>query len=96
MPKLTKLPAHTAILADTFPLWRALATRHVDGVNVCYSDGSVNYVLAKPALLPLQQFVTNYDYDNFNYSLTVSTYNNYFLNYSVTPNTGIWVTFDGL
>jgi prepilin-type processing-associated H-X9-DG protein len=95
MPKLTKLPPHTAVLADTFPLWSALATRHMDGVNVCYSDGSVNYVLAKPTLLPLQQIVTNYDYHNLNDSLTVASFNSYFLNYSVTPNTGIWAAFDG-
>jgi prepilin-type N-terminal cleavage/methylation domain-containing protein/prepilin-type processing-associated H-X9-DG protein len=96
LPKLTLLPPHTAILADTFPLWSALATRHVDGVNVCYSDGSVTYALAAPTLAPLQTIVTGYDYHNFNYSLTVARYNNVFLNSSVTPNTGIWATFDGL
>jgi len=97
MSKLTKLGPHTAILADTFPLWSALATRHGDGVNVCYSDGSVNYVAANPTLLPLHSLIP-YDYDN-PYSPDVpnlSVNNGCFLNLAVTPNTGIWATFDGL
>jgi prepilin-type N-terminal cleavage/methylation domain-containing protein/prepilin-type processing-associated H-X9-DG protein len=94
LPKLTQLPPHTAILADTFPTWSALATRHGDGVNVCYSDGSVNYVPANPTLLPLQQMLF-YDYDSYN-STYVAQYNNLFLNFSVTPNTGIWAQFDRL
>jgi prepilin-type N-terminal cleavage/methylation domain-containing protein/prepilin-type processing-associated H-X9-DG protein len=88
------VPPHTAILADTFPAWGALATRHGDGVNVCYSDGSVNYVPANPTLLPLQQ-MPFYNYDSYN-SAYVAGYNNLFLNFSVTPNAGIWAQLDRL
>jgi prepilin-type N-terminal cleavage/methylation domain-containing protein/prepilin-type processing-associated H-X9-DG protein len=93
MPKLTQLGAHTAILADTFPAWSALATRHGDGVNVCYSDGSVHYVLAHHTLEPLKQ-IPAFDYANYDATTTPVYYNYVFLNLTVTPNTGIWAAFD--
>lgn len=84
MARLSQLK-NKAILADVLlhgapPFYiDTIKSRHRDGVNVAYSDGSAHWV--------------NYDAFKQDYINSAGNHN-FLLNEAVSPPTGVWATFD--
>ena len=76
-----------AIASDPISNYLFLNTRHKNGVNVAYSDGSAKWI-------PRKYFDTKLMQLSNDFLINTSFSNSLLLNTSVTPNTGIWVDFD--
>ena len=92
LPKLTALGPHTAILSDIFPTQAALRSRHRDGINMVYSDGSVHWIDSSPTLDRFQQLnFIDYHHEFGGYYWI---YDPLYLDLTVNPRTGIWMDMD--
>jgi prepilin-type N-terminal cleavage/methylation domain-containing protein/prepilin-type processing-associated H-X9-DG protein len=83
-PRMSKFKAGKAIYADGFMWTPDLKTRHKDGVNVAYGDGSVKWVARKVFATNLSKVVA--------WDTNTSKYLLYFD--GTDQASGVWVDFD--
>lgn len=83
-PRLKEFDANRAMMADSFMDLDGITSRHVDGANVCYGDGSARWV-------PLRAFEANAK----KVKMWDASRDIFWLYKDDTPSpTGIWADFD--